>query len=130
MSRHTVNETVETMRGHRYIRLKSGRLLSFWQAHTAVEYATTALATAFSRVFKLADSRYELDSIERLLDKVDENLAALRHYLKKRRRWEDRKDQIAALRNTSGRTPEEAAEFLAKADKWEEELHAEQRKNR
>jgi hypothetical protein len=46
----------------------------------------------------------------------------MRHHLEKERQDKAKRERIAAMRNTLGRTPEEAEMYLRKADKLEAEL--------
>jgi hypothetical protein len=119
----TRHERVETSRfGPKFIRLKSGRLLSFWDAITAGESAQSALVRAFSRSFKLAADDWDLERIEYRIDGLELWIAAVRAELEKRRGVQSQKERIALLRNTTGRTPEEAEAFLRKADELEERM--------
>lgn len=139
--RDTQYEQVETVDNGlgptHFIRLKSGRQITYWDAMRAVESAATALGTGFSRLFKLAvaqgkegdgmfsmSQEYYLETLEYRIDQVEEHMAALRAYLEKLRGSQSKRDRIKALRNVEGRTPGEAAAFLAKADQLERELDA------
>lgn len=121
MSERTLRERPEVIRGHRYIRIKSGRLIGFWDAVRELEAAHTGLYRGFSRAFKLADE-YGLEVLEHRIERVEEHMAALRGYLDKCRGDQTKRERIAALRNTKGRTPEEAAAFRRKADQLEAAL--------
>lgn len=120
----TRHERVEASHGIKFIRLKSGRLFSFWDAITAGESAQSALVRAFSRAFKLAADDWDLERIEYRIDGLELWIAAVRAELEKRRGHRKQEDRIALLRNTTGRTPEEAEAFHRKADELEEQLHA------
>lgn len=128
MSERTLRERAETIRGYQYIRLKSGRLVGFWDMVTAVESAETALSTAVSRALKLAAADehgladYYLETMEWRLDRVESYIGAVRTYLEKLRGDQTTKERIALLRKTDGRTPEEAAAYRAKADELERRL--------
>lgn len=124
MSERTYHERPVEIRGHRYIKLKSGRLVTYWEMVDAAEAAHTDLARAVSRVFKLAASDYELERLEWLVEQLEEYAGALRTHLDKVRGNVSQRERIALLRNTAGRTPEEAAAFLAKANQLEQELGA------
>lgn len=116
-------ERVEEIGGFKYITLKSGRRFSFYDAISGIDAAHTSFATAASRAFKLMrDNEYDLEDIERKVDRLEEYLGVVRHEIKKRKARAAKLEQIAALRVTKGRTPEEAREFLAKADELEKKL--------
>jgi hypothetical protein len=124
-------ERPEEIRGYWWIRLKSGRLIGFMEAVRAVKSARYAYATAFSRVVKLAEKQPDLelrdDDFERaewLLDDMESYVNSCRRYLEKLRGTRTKQERIAALRIVAGRTPEEAALFLAKADELERGLGA------
>lgn len=122
MSERTFYERPETIRGYKYIRLKSGRLLTFWEAVTAGERAETDLMRAVSRAFKLADDDWDLERIEYRIDGLERWIAAVRAEIAKRRGVQNQRERIALLRNTTGRTPEEADAFRRKADELEARL--------
>lgn len=110
------------VRGYKYIKLKSGRMITFWDAHSAAESAHTDLGRAISRLFKLADDDWDLERIEWILDHIERHIGAVRTEVEKRRGIKTREERIALLRNTTGRTPEEAAVYNAKADELERAL--------
>ena len=124
MTRHSQYERVETGPGGlKFIRIKSGSKMFFWDAITAIERADTALHTAFSRAFGLAGDDWDVSRIESRIENLEYYLGVLRHELKKRHEKDALKERITALRNTTGRTPEEAEEFLRKADELEKKLN-------
>lgn len=122
MRDETRHERVKTIRGYRYIRLKSGRLLTFWEAVAAAEGAESDLIRAVSRTFKLAADEWDLERIEYRIDGLERWIAAVREEIVKRRGVKTQEERIALLRNTRGRTHEEAAAFRAKADELEGRL--------
>jgi hypothetical protein len=133
MSERTLYERVEVIRGFKYIRLKSGRLLNFMQAYDLAETAHTDLARAVSRAFKLAGNElpkgddwdpedYDLERLEWFLDGVQRWLDSVRETIEKRRGVKTKEERIALLRRVEGRTPEEAAAFLKKADELERRM--------
>lgn len=123
MRESTRYERVETIRGHKYVRLKSGRLLTYWDAMDAADRADSDLVRAVSRAFKLAAGDWDLERIEWFIDSLESWTGAVREELEKRRGVKTQEERIALLRNTNGRTPEEAEAFLRKADQLEEQLH-------
>lgn len=124
-ARSSVYERVEERHGHRFIRLKSGRLLSFWDAHREAERVRTALGTACARMFKLVgNDEFDLERLEWFIDDLESYVGHLRQELEKRRVRRSQEERIAALRNTTGRTPEEAAEFHRKAVELERRLES------
>lgn len=124
MSERTFYERVQERGGFKFIRLKSGRLLGYWDAIRAAERANTSLSRAVSRAFKLADDEYDLERLEWLVADVGAYAAALREAMDKRRGVKSQEERIALLRNTSGRTQGEAAVFTRKADELERRLEA------
>jgi hypothetical protein len=124
MSDRTFYERVEESRGFKFIRLKSGRLLSFWEAIRAAERANTSLARAVSRAFKLADDDYDLERLRWLIENLEAYVGAIRKELDKRQGVKSQKERIALLRNTAGRSPKEARAFNSKADELERRLEA------
>lgn len=122
MRTSTLREKVETIRGHKYIRLKTGRLITFWDALGAAEGAHSDLGRALSRAFKLADGEWDLERIAVRLDELTEHINAMRKHLEEVRGVRTKRERIALLRNTTGRSPEEAAAYRRKADELERQL--------
>jgi dihydroorotate dehydrogenase len=129
VSARTMYERPVEVRGHWFIKLKSGRLIGYWDAVAAVQAADTAFSTAFSRAVKLAEKEgdsemrsYYLERAEWLLDSMETYVGSCRAYLEKLRGTQSKRDRIALLRNTDGRTPEEAEAFRRKADELEARL--------
>jgi hypothetical protein len=120
----SIYERAETIRGVKVIRLKSGRLLTAWDAMRAAESARATFALAMSRAFKLAEEKYDpgLERLELLIEGAEDYLRHMRGELDKRRGTLSKQERIALLRHTTGRTPEEAAAFHAKADELERDL--------
>lgn len=121
-------ERVEEIRGYKYIRLKGqgrkpGRLIGFWDAMRAAEAAHTDLGRAVSRVFKLAADDWDLERLESFVWNLESDIAAIRKEIERRQGVKTQRERIAALRLTTGRSPEEAAIFHAKADELEARLH-------
>lgn len=126
MSSRTLHERVEERNGFKFIRLKSDRLISFWDAMSAVDHAHTALGTAISRAFKLlGEDDYDLERLEWKIDHLESHIGAIRKEIERLRGVKDRRERIALLRNTDGRSREEAAAFMAKADELERRLESE-----
>lgn len=109
-------------RGFKYIKLKSGRMLTFWDARQDAEKAHTDLGRALSRAFKLADDDWDLERLEWFLDHLYEHMGSVRQEIERRRGVKTTEERIAALRITTGRTPEEIVLFTAKADELEARL--------
>ena len=123
MSERTLYERVETTPlGYKYIRLKSGRTISFFEAIRAAESAHTSLGRAISRAFKLADDDFDLERLEWLVDNLAIHVGAIRKEIEKRRGVKTQEERIALLRNTAGREPAEAEMFARKADELERRL--------
>lgn len=122
MSERTARERVVEVRGHKYIQLKGGRLVGFWNMLTAADRAQTDLTRAASRAFKLAvanDDDYDLERLEWFVEEVERWTHDMMRAIEKRRGVKTREERIALLRNTTGRTPAEAEAFHRKADQLE-----------
>jgi hypothetical protein len=120
-------EKVEERNGFRFVRLKSGRLFGFWDARADAEKAESDMHRASSRMFKLISSDpelgdWDLERIESFFDNIESWIRAVRKEIERRRGTMKAEDRIARLRNTTGRTPEEAALFRKKADELERGL--------
>lgn len=105
--------------GHKFIRLQSGRLMSFWDMMTRADRDFTAFERAMSRCFRLVDDDYDLERLSGRVERLEFYVGALRKEVDRLFKNKTKKERIAALRNVTGRTPEEAAAFLAKADELE-----------
>lgn len=130
-SRHSYYyDRVEKVGQFKYIKLKSGRMLSWTDTLTAIDYAHTALATAISRCFKLLPDKdvewyeYDLEMLEWKIDHLESHIGAVRKEIEKLRGVKSKEERIALLRSTSGRTPEEAELFHRKADELEKKMKA------
>lgn len=122
MREETARETPEEIRGHLYIRLKTGRLVTFWDMIDAAEAAETPLVRAISRASKLARDDWDLDRIEARLESLEEYIHAVRAHLRELRGDTATRKKISHLRNTTGRTREEAEAFRRKASELERRL--------
>lgn len=110
--------------GYKFFKLKSGRLVTFWDMHRAAERAHTELRRAVSRAFKIAYDDYDLERLDWFLEDTESYLHHVRGEIEKRRGVRTQEERIALLRNTDGRTPDEAAAFHRKADELEAALRA------
>lgn len=115
-------DKIEESNGLRFIRLKTGTLLSFWDVMSQVEGAHTRLGRSFSRAFKLARDEYDLERLEWRIEQLEDHLGQLRKHLNEVRGVNGVRERIALLRNVDGRTPEEAEAFIKKADELEARL--------
>lgn len=122
----TQTERVEERGGRKFIRLKSGRVITFWDARTAVENAHSALSLALSRAFKLTSDDYDLERLEWLVDNLETHIRAVRREIERRYSVKETEERIKHLRNVTGREPAEAAAFLKKADELEAQLREDQ----
>ncbi len=122
MSYRTYYERVVEQRGYKYIRLKSGRMITYWDADRLAEAGFTDMTRSVSRMFKLADNDYDLEHLGYFIDHLHEYVHALEQGLEKRHGAQKVKERIAKLRNITGRTPEEAAAFKRKARELEQQL--------
>lgn len=121
----SVYDAVIEMNGFKFVRLRTGRLLTFWDCLAQARSGRSTLSTGVSRAFKTAREDYDLETLEWLLDDVESYVIHVRQEIEKRRGIKSKQDRIALLRNTTGRTPEEAEAFHRKADELEAELEAE-----
>ncbi len=108
--------------GYKYLELKSGRLVTFWDMHRAAESAHTELVRALSRAFKIVGDDYDLERLEWFIESERDYLDHMRGEIDNRRGVKTRQERIALLRNVTGRTPAEAEAFRRKADQLEAEL--------
>lgn len=123
MSARTLYERVEERNGYKFIRLKSGRIMSFWDAHTDAERARTDLGRAVSRMFKLApDEEFDVERLDWFIENLEDYARHLRAEMDKTHGARSAKERIALLRNVEGRTPDEAEAFRRKADELEQRL--------
>jgi hypothetical protein len=122
--RRSQYERVVEMRGFKYIKLKSGRFVTFWNMIDAAESAHTDLARAISRAFKLVDNDYDLERLQWFVEEAHTYLHHLEKEIEKRRGVKTQQERIALLRNTTGRTPEEAEAYRRKADQLEAEMQS------
>lgn len=118
----TQYERVEESMGRKFVTLKTGRTMFFWDMMTRADRDFTAYARAVARCFKLVNTDFDLERLEQRVEHLEEYAAALREEIKKRYKYKSKKERIAALRNVEGRTPEEAAAFLRKADELERKM--------
>lgn len=115
-------DAVEEVNGIKFIRVASGRLAGFSDFLRETERRTTDTQRALRRAIRVADADpdgWDLNHIERLLEDWETWIVDAREGIKNRRREQVKKERIQKLRNTTGRTPEEAAAFLRKADELE-----------
>lgn len=114
---------VQTINGTRYMKLDTGRLVFFPNALREAEAGERKIERWLSRAVRLIGDEYgDLDEeqIEWFLDDLERLVATHREEAEKRTGRRSVQERIALLRNTSGRTPEEAEEFHRKADELEE----------
>lgn len=128
-ARSSAYERVEEISGHKYIVNKAGNRISFWDSIKAFDSAETAMHTSMQRMFKL-EGQYDRDWIVRRITSIEDWLNALRAHLKNLEELDEMRTKIANLRNVDGRTANEAAEFLRKADQLEVKLREKEKKIR
>lgn len=120
MRDRTLYERPIEERGIKFIKLHSGRLVTFWDMLDAAESARTNLVRAISRAFKLVgDDEYDLERLEWFVENLRDYTHCLEEEITKRRGVKTQEDRIALLRNTTGRTPEEAELYRQKANELE-----------
>jgi hypothetical protein len=123
-----MRDRIETHRGFRYVMLKSGRRVSFMESLAELDGALSGVYLWMARSFRTAEvedrdvTEQNLEFIERRVEQAEDWLRAIRAELVRQRGRQDLRQRIAALRNVSGRTPEEAAAYLARASALETEL--------
>lgn len=122
-------ERVETIQGHKFITLQSGRRITFEDSRSMAQAGLSSLTTAVARMFKLArhDDRdideWNLERIDSFVETLEDYVTnVLRPEIDKLLGVKTQEERIALLRNTTGRTPDEAAEFERKADQLEKRL--------
>lgn len=115
-------ERVVEQRGFKYIKLKSGRLIGYWEARTLADAGYTDMSRSVSRALKLTDDDYELERLEWFIEDVQRYCRHVLEEIEKRRGIKTKEERIAKLRNTDGRTPAEAEAFRRKADELEAAL--------
>lgn len=117
-------------RKRKQITLASGREVTFLDAVSSAERSFTTVGRWMSRVSKLAtdDDQWEQERLDRLIERLFEMANSMKHAREMRLEWKRREERIKAMRNVSGRPPEEAEAFLARARKEERELQAEMRR--
>lgn len=120
--RGTEYDKVEKIGEFLYVRLDSGRRVTFWNALREAEAGKRKVWRWLSRVNKLAVSEYDLEHYEWFVDDIETMLHIHRKALEERRGRRSKEERIAMLRDTAGRNPEEVALFLAKADELERKL--------
>lgn len=118
------SDHIQERGGYRFVRLKSGRLVSFWDCLRAAETAETDFSRAVSRAFTLGGEDHELELLEWKLDSMDAYVQHVRAEIDKRRGVKSKQERIALLRNTQGRTPQEAEAYRQKADELQRRLDA------
>jgi hypothetical protein len=114
--------------GFRWAQLPKRRVF-FWNAIDDADKAWTPLHRHMRRAFNLVNRKdlemrtYDLERLEMLIDQLEAWTSRLREEINQLRGPDlSKRKRIELLRNTKGRTPEEAAAFNAKADKLEQEM--------
>lgn len=116
------SDRVQESNGLKYIRLETGRVVFLSDAVREFEKNTSKVRLWAARTSKLTSDDRDLERYGSLLDDLERLLVLHREELARllsRRKTEDR---IASLRNINGRSSEEAAAYLAKADELERTL--------
>jgi hypothetical protein len=112
-------ERPETINGIKFIRMKTGRLVSMWDLMRLIDAAHSDFSRSVSRMFKVVSDDYDMEWLERQLESMEDYIAAVREEIAKQRKAWGKQERIKKLRNVQGRTPEEAAAFIQKADELE-----------
>ena len=114
----------EDGRGFKWITLRSGRKVSWFNAKDEVDRGMTPVVRWMSRLFKLApNEEWAWDDIDRTVYYWETLAAAYREEIDKHVKHKTKEQRIAQLREVAGREPEEAALYLAKADQLEKEMN-------
>lgn len=108
--------------GFKHLRLRSGRRVTFLDAEREMKDARQSLVRWTSRAFKLATQDWDEESLRWFIDDMETLVAAWKAEIEKRAGVATKKERIAQLREVAGRTDEERAIYLAKADELEREL--------
>jgi polyhydroxyalkanoate synthesis regulator phasin len=111
--------------GFRYTVLDTGRIVWFQDALREAEAGKAKVSRWLSRAVKLIGGEYgDLDEerVEWFLDDLEMLIRAHREEAEKRTGRRSAEERIALLRNTTGRTPEEAEAFRSKATELERRL--------
>lgn len=125
--------TVEDPKGngvYRYIKLSStGRTFSFEDSKKQVEKGLNMITRWMGRIVQIVPNTDDRDLNDYYWEQIEDYCDRLRiiadrwmEEVAKHRKVRTKEERIKALRNTTGRTEEEAALFLAKADELEKEL--------
>jgi hypothetical protein len=128
--RYYEEERVEAIGPHKFITLQSGRRIIFTDAESMGKAGFSSLCTAISRMFKLARHQdrdideWNLERIDSFVETLEDYVGVWRTEIDKLIGVKSKEERIALLRNVDGRSPEEAAEFLRKADELEAKLQA------
>jgi hypothetical protein len=111
--------------GFKYAKLDTGRLIWFQDAIREAEAGKAKVSRWLARAVRLIGGEYgDLDEerIEWFLDDLEMLIRAHREEAEKRTGRRSAEQRIALLRNTTGRTPEEAEAFQRKADELERRM--------
>jgi hypothetical protein len=124
-----IDDIREGDNGYRWAQLPKRRVF-FWNAMDDADKAWTPLHRHMRRAFNLVHRRdlemrtWDLEKLEMFIDQLERWTAGLRAEIDQLRGSDlSKRKRIELLRNTKGRTPEEAAAFLAKADQLEQEMN-------
>jgi hypothetical protein len=119
----TLYERVETdSLGHKYITLGTGRQVIFYDAEKKASKHLTDLARWVRRMGMLTEREYQETSLLATVERMEAMAQHWRREMERRQGVATKRQRIAALRDVRGRTPEEAAVYLAKADELEKQL--------
>jgi hypothetical protein len=107
-----------------FLATDTGKTFSHDECRRRAEQGERALTRWFSRAMATVASgdgmdEHDLERLEWFLDNISTWLESAQQALDGRRGVQRQEERIKALRNVSGRTPEEAAAFLAKAAQLE-----------
>lgn len=92
-------------------------MVTFLNVLDAAESAHASVMRAMSRAFKLVgDDEYNLERLQWFVENLRDYVSCLEAEIEKHRGVKTQEQRIALLRNTTGRTPEEAQLYQRKAD--------------
>lgn len=109
----------------RYYESKGGKRYTHHDCERRLEAAQAAMERWFSRAIRTlttqgnAEDRYELERLRYVADDIAEYAAVIQREIDRLEGVDRRAERVRALRSVEGRTPEEAAVYLAKADQLE-----------
>lgn len=126
MSEDRIIEVASEGHTFRYYQSESGKRYSHYDCERRLKSAQEVMYRWFSRVLKtrttaddIDQSRYEIMRMRWVAQEISQYAEVIQRELDRLEGVDRKAERIKALRSLEGRTPEEAAAFLAKADQLE-----------